>query len=81
MTASEAAGADQVLDVRGLQCPLPVLRAKKALNGMETGAVLEVRATDPGAVPDFDSLCRQTGHALLDSREEGEVFVFLIRKK
>lgn len=83
-SASDPAAGAQRLDVRGLQCPLPVLRAKKMLNTMEPGALLEVHATDPGAVPDFRSLCAQTGHALLVSREEqaddGPVYVFLIRK-
>lgn len=73
--------ADRVmLDVRGLQCPLPVLRAKKALNAMETGQRLEVHATDPGAVPDFKSLCAQTGHVLENQWQEGDVYGFMIRK-
>lgn len=78
--ATGSAAPVQVLDARGLQCPLPVLRAKKALNGLATGALLEVRATDPGAVQDFRSLCSQTGHALEAQWEDGDVFVFHIRK-
>ncbi|SOD90082.1 sulfurtransferase TusA family protein [Caenispirillum bisanense] len=67
-----------VLDVRGLQCPLPILRAKKALNGMASGAMLEVQATDPGAVADFQSFCRQTGHILREQTETDGVYVFRI---
>ena len=69
-----------VLDVRGLQCPLPILRAKKALNGMASGMMLEVHATDPGAVADFHSFCAQTGHALEHQSETGGVFLFRIRR-
>lgn len=72
--------ADTLLDVRGLQCPLPVLRAKKVLNGMNSGQTLEVHATDPGAVPDFASLCAHAGHTLVEQWTEGDVFGFLIRK-
>lgn len=73
--------ADRVmLDVRGLQCPLPVLRAKKALNSLESGRRLEVHATDPGSVPDFKSLCSQTGHGLEAQWQDGEVYKFIIRK-
>lgn len=60
--------------------PLPVLRAKKALNGMASGQRLEVLATDPGSVADFRSLCAQSGHALERQWETEEVFGFLIRK-
>jgi tRNA 2-thiouridine synthesizing protein A len=59
--------ADQTLDARGLNCPLPVLRAKQALLGMTPGDTLEVLATDPGSVADFAAFCRVTGHALLES--------------
>lgn len=68
------------LDVRGLNCPLPIVRAKQALNGMEGGEVLAVVATDPGAVRDFAAFAEQTGHGLLESREEGGEFYFLVRK-
>jgi len=71
---------DQVLDVRGLSCPLPVLRAKKTLDPLPPGTVLTVLATDPGTLRDFESLCRQTGHILLDSRQEGEVFTFVLQR-
>ncbi|WP_436643220.1 sulfurtransferase TusA family protein [Microbaculum sp. FT89] len=71
--------ADQVLDVKGLNCPLPILRAKKTLKDMPLGATLEVIATDPGAVKDFEAFCRTTGNELLDSKEEGGSFTFVIK--
>jgi tRNA 2-thiouridine synthesizing protein A len=72
--------ADQVLDVKGLNCPLPIIRAKKALKDMRTGSTLQVLATDPGAVKDFEAFCRTTGNELVDSRVEGKVYQFLIRR-
>ncbi|WP_341678440.1 sulfurtransferase TusA family protein [Niveibacterium sp. SC-1] len=70
------------LDVRGLKCPLPILRAKKALAEVDTGALLKVVATDPGSVKDFQAFCRQTGHELVSHAErEGPEFEFLIRHK
>lgn len=71
---------DQELDATGLNCPLPILRAKKTLNGMEAGQVLRVVATDPGSVKDFEAFSRQTGNELLESGEEGGKFTFLLRK-
>ena len=68
------------LDVKGLACPLPVLKAKKRLKALESGDVLVVQAIDPSAVKDFEAFCELTGHGLLDSRKEGEVFVFEIRR-
>lgn len=72
--------ADQVLDAKGLNCPLPILRAKKALKDMSTGAVLEIIATDPGAVKDFEAFCRTTGNELVSSAEDGDIYTFEIRK-
>ena len=69
------------LDVKGLACPLPVLRAKKALKALDPGEELEVLATDPGAVEDFDSFCETTGHGLVEADEADGVFRFVIRKK
>ena len=70
-----------VLDATGLKCPLPVLRARKAMKGVAGGGVLEVKATDPGAVKDFQSFCETTGDELLEWREEpAGVYVFRIRK-
>jgi tRNA 2-thiouridine synthesizing protein A len=72
--------ADQVLDVKGLNCPLPILRAKKALKDVPMGATLQVIATDPGAVSDFEAFCRTTGNELVESKEDGKVFSFLIKR-
>ncbi len=71
---------DQELDASGLNCPLPILRAKKALAGMQSGQVLRIIATDPGSVKDFEAFAKQTGHELLESKEEGGKFHFLIKK-
>jgi len=71
---------DQELDASGLNCPLPILRAKKTLAGMDAGQVLRIVATDPGSVKDFEAFSKQTGNALLDSGEEGGKFVFRIQK-
>ncbi len=72
--------ADRELDVRGLNCPLPILRAKKALSDLTTGQVLKVMATDPGSVKDFQAFCRQTGNELL-SHTEGAEFTYFIKKR
>ena len=72
--------ADQVLDVKGLNCPLPILRAKKALKDVPAGGTLEVLATDPGAVKDFEAFCRTTGNELLESKSENNVFSFVIKR-
>ena len=71
---------DQELDARGLNCPLPILRAKKTLNGMGAGEVLKIVSTDPGSVKDFEAFASQTGNELLDSSEEGGEFHFLMKK-
>lgn len=71
---------DQELDARGLNCPLPILRAKKTLNGMAAGEVLKIVSTDPGSVKDFEAFASQTGNELLDSSEEGGEFHFLMKK-
>jgi tRNA 2-thiouridine synthesizing protein A len=73
--------ADQELDARGLNCPLPILRAKKALNDLGGGQTLKIVATDPGSVKDFQAFAKQTGNELLESSEAGGEFVFLIQKK
>jgi len=74
------AAFDQELDASGLNCPLPILRAKKTLNSMASGQVLHIIATDPGSVKDFDAFAKQTGNELLESKEEGGKFHFLIKK-
>ncbi len=72
---------DRDLDVKGLNCPLPILRTKKALAEMETGQVLRVRATDPGSVKDFAAFAKQTGNELLEQKEENRVFEFYLKRK
>jgi tRNA 2-thiouridine synthesizing protein A len=72
--------ADQVLDAKGLNCPLPILKAKKALKSVESGNTLEVLSTDPGSVADFAAFCRTTGHELLEQSEADGVWTYLIRK-
>ena len=71
---------DQELDASGLNCPLPILRAKKSLSGMSAGQVLHIIATDPGSVKDFEAFSKQTGNELMESKEEGGKFYFLIKK-
>ncbi len=71
---------DQELDASGLNCPLPILRAKKTLAGMSGGQVLHIIATDPGSVKDFEAFAKQTGNDLIESKEEGGKFFFLIKK-
>jgi len=71
---------DQELDARGLNCPLPILRAKKAINALESGQVLRIVATDPGSVKDFEAFAKQTGNELLESSEAGGEFTFLMKK-
>jgi len=72
---------DQELDTRGLSCPLPILKTKKSLNGLQSGQVLKIVATDPGSVKDMQAFSKQTGNALLSSNEENKTFVFYMRKK
>ena len=70
---------DQELDARNLNCPLPILRAKKALNGMEAGKILKIMATDPGSVADFEAFCRQTGNELIEHSVDDSIYRFLIK--
>jgi tRNA 2-thiouridine synthesizing protein A len=72
--------ADKTLDAKGLNCPLPILRAKKAINEISPGQTLEVLATDPGAVADFAAFCRTTGNELVESGQTGNVYRFVIKK-
>jgi len=72
--------ADKILDARNLLCPLPILKAKKAMADVPCGGTLEVLATDPGAVPDFKAFCEATGHKLLEQSEAGGIFSFLIQR-
>ena len=71
---------DQELDARGLNCPLPILRAKKTLNTMSGGQILKIMATDPGSVKDFEAFAKQTGNELLDSSELDGEFHFMLKK-
>ncbi|MDH3979055.1 MAG: sulfurtransferase TusA family protein [Gammaproteobacteria bacterium] len=68
------------LDARGMNCPLPILRTRKALNLLESGAILEVITTDPGAVKDMASFCTQTGNRLVSSTEADNSYIFMIEK-
>jgi tRNA 2-thiouridine synthesizing protein A len=72
---------DKDLDVRGLNCPLPILRAKKALTELKSGKVLRILATDPGSVKDFEAFARQTGNQLLSHAEADKIFTFFMKKK
>jgi tRNA 2-thiouridine synthesizing protein A len=72
--------ADATLDAKGLNCPLPILKARKALKDVAADGTLEILATDPGSVADFEAFCRQTGNELLEHSEDGGVYRFLIKK-
>jgi tRNA 2-thiouridine synthesizing protein A len=78
---TESIESDRELDTRGLNCPLPILRTKKALNELLSGQVLKVVSTDPGATKDFQAFARQTGHPLLGASEAAGEFTFYLRKK
>ncbi len=77
---SEEPAADETLDARGLRCPLPVLRAKKALAALDSGQRLKILATDPGSLDDFPVFARQTGSALEFSGERAGEYIFVMRK-
>jgi tRNA 2-thiouridine synthesizing protein A len=72
---------DKELDARGLNCPLPILRAKKALAEMQAGQVLKITSTDPGSVKDFAAFAKQTGNELLSSSENNKEFEFFMKRK
>lgn len=71
---------DAEVDATGLNCPLPILKTKKALAGLTSGQVLYIMATDPGAKPDFEAFAKQARHELLESREENGTYHFVLRK-
>ncbi len=71
---------DQSLDARGLKCPMPILKARRTLNAMQPGQRLEVLATDPGSVRDFEAFCRATGDALLEQSIAAGEYRFLLQK-
>jgi TusA-related sulfurtransferase len=72
---------DKELDTRGLNCPLPILKAKKALAAMESGQTLRVLATDSGSVRDFQAFARQTGNELIDQQTAGDEFIHVMRRR
>lgn len=72
---------DKELDARGLNCPLPILRAKKALTDMQSGQILRIVSTDPGSVKDFQAFCKQTGNELLSQTEADKEFIVLMKRK
>ena len=73
--------ADKEIDTRGLNCPLPILKAKKALADMVSGETLKVVSTDPGSVRDFKAFARQTGNALVDQQTQGSDFLHLLKRR
>lgn len=84
MTAHDAAApetVDREVDARGLNCPLPILRTKKALNGMTSGQTIRVLTTEPGSVRDFRAFCRQSGNELVGEGERGGAFWFVLRRR
>lgn len=78
--SDETITPDETLDAKGLNCPLPILKAKKSLKGMENGQVLEILATDPGSIKDFEAFCRATGNKLLSAKDDGKIYEFLIER-
>jgi tRNA 2-thiouridine synthesizing protein A len=80
MTSSSSDHYDVILDARGLICPMPVLKAKKALRDVPGDGVLKVMATDPGSVADMKSFCEMTGNTLVSSDQEEDVFIYFIKK-
>ena len=80
-SAQSGVNIEKDLDLKGLMCPMPLLKAKKALNELEPLQVLRVQATDPGSVRDFSVFTSKSGHKLMSSTEEDGVFIYLIQKK
>ena len=72
---------DQEIDTRGLNCPLPILKAKKALAGMESGQLLRVLSTDAGSLRDFQAFAKQTGNALVEQQTLGDEFVHVLKRR
>jgi tRNA 2-thiouridine synthesizing protein A len=73
--------AQKTIDTRGLNCPLPILKAKKALSELQAGDVLKVLATDPGSLRDFQAFARQTGNELVEQSTAGEEFIHYLRRR
>ena len=78
---STATAFDKELDTKGLNCPLPILRAKKALAELTSGQVLKIVATDPGSVRDFQAFARQTGNELLAQEADGRLFIHFLKRR
>ena len=72
---------DKEIDAKNLKCPLPILRCKKALSEIDPEQILKISATDPGATKDFQSFCKQTGHALITQEESDGILTFYIKKR
>lgn len=72
---------DQEVDTRGLNCPLPILKAKKALAGMQSGQLLRIVATDTGSIRDFQAFAKQTGHVLVEQQTVGDEFIHILRRR
>ena len=72
---------DQELDCSGLACPMPILKTKKAIDALQPGQVLKMTATDPGSLPDIQAWTSKTGHELLSHEQEGDRFIFYIKRK
>jgi TusA-related sulfurtransferase len=72
---------DKEIDTRGLNCPLPILKAKKALTDMQSGQLLKVVSTDAGSVRDFQAFAKQTGNELVEQSEQGQDFVHVLRRR
>lgn len=73
--------ADKTLDCKGLNCPMPVIKTKKSLEGMNPGEVLRMESTDKGSKSDISAFAKRTGNALLEMKEEGNAFIFFLRKQ
>ena len=72
--------ADQTLDCSGLACPMPILKTRKAIDGLQPGQVLKMVATDPGSVKDMEAFTRKTGHRLIESEQANSKYIFYIQK-
>lgn len=72
--------SDSVLDVKGLNCPLPILRTKKAIKDVAVGSILQVLSTDPGSVKDMEAFCKQTGNELINWKDDGSIYIFNIKR-
>lgn len=81
MSYENDTNCDQEVNARGMNCPLPILRAKKALAGMESGQTLKVIATDAGSMRDFKAFCSQTGHTLLEQTQVDDEFIHILRRR